>query len=123
MKANGVDLGQQTSRLQIRAVNDVPTGVTDDECRVTDRSGLFAAFVNENSPVVEVILKEALQWGAVGSFDGYQRSTDDVRMQVFAIWNVLQHHNAKYSSKTTPRAFEKRSKAWWASVIPVLQQH
>jgi hypothetical protein len=48
VKANGVDLGQQTSRLQIRAVNDVPTGVTDDEGRVTDRSGLFAAFVNEN---------------------------------------------------------------------------
>lgn len=108
VKANGVDLGQKTSRLQLRAVNDVPFAFKDDEGHITDQSYLFAAFVNENSPVVEVILKEALQWGAVGHFIGYQRSAEEVRMQVFAIWNVLQRHNVKYSSITTPSGFSEK---------------
>jgi hypothetical protein len=107
VKANGVDLGQKTIRLQLRAVNDLPVEVKDNEGHITDQSYLFAAFVNENSPVVEMILKEALQWGAVGHFDGYQRSAEDVRMQVFAIWNVLQRHNFKYSSITTPSGFSE----------------
>jgi hypothetical protein len=108
VKADGVDLGQKTSRLQLRAVNDVPFAFKDDEGHITDQSILFAAFVNENSPVVEVILKEALQWGAVRQFVGYQRSAEDVRMQVFAIWNVLQRHNVKYSSITTPSGFSEK---------------
>jgi hypothetical protein len=110
VKANGVDLGQRTSRLQLRAVNDVPFAVKDEEGHVTDRSNLFAAFVNENSPVVEEILKEALRWGAVQQFAGYRQgkaSAEDVRMQVFAIWNVLQRHNVKYSSITTPSGFSE----------------
>jgi hypothetical protein len=107
LKANAVDLGQKTTRLQIRAVNDVPFAVKGDGGRIYDHSELFAAFVNENSPVVEVILKEALQWGAVGQFAGYQRSADDVRMQVFSIWNVLQRHNVKYSSITTASGFSE----------------
>jgi hypothetical protein len=104
VKANGVDLGQKTSRHQIRAVNDVPLRMKDGEGHVIDRSNLFAAFVNENSPVIEGILKEALQWGAVQSFNGYRQgkaSAEDVRMQIFAIWNVLQRHNVKYSNILT----------------------
>jgi hypothetical protein len=105
VKANGVDVGQKTTRLQIRAVNDVPFAVKDEEGHFTDHSNLFAAFVNENSPIVEVILKEALQWGVVSQFAGYQHSAEDVQMQVFAIWNVLQRHNLKYSSITTASGF------------------
>ncbi|HXZ39517.1 MAG TPA: hypothetical protein VEG68_02165 [Terriglobales bacterium] len=107
VKANGADLGQRTLRLQVRAVNDVPFAAKTEDGRLIDESYLFAAFVNENSPVVEVILKEALQWGAVGLFAGYQRSAEDVRMQVFAIWNVLQRHNIKYSSVTTASGFSE----------------
>jgi hypothetical protein len=110
VKANGADLGQKTGRIQLRAVNDVPFAVKDDQGHVTDRSNLFAAFVNENSPVVEVILKEALQWGAVQQFSGYRQgkaSVEDVRMQVFAIWNVLRRHNVKYSSITTASGFSE----------------
>lgn len=110
VKANGADLGQKTGRIQLRAVNDVPFAVKDDQGHVTDRSNLLAAFVNENSPVVEEILKEALQWGSVQQFSGYRQgkaSAEDVRMQVFAIWNVLERHNVKYSSITTASGFSE----------------
>jgi hypothetical protein len=110
VKANGVDLGQQTGRLQIRAVNDVPYKVTDAEGHMTDHSDLFAAFVNENSPVVDQLLHEALQWHAVGQFYGYNQgraSAEQVRMQVFAIWNALQHRHVKYSSITRASGFSE----------------
>jgi hypothetical protein len=110
-KANGVDLGEQTTHLQVRAVNDVPYKTTDPEGNVRDRSDLFAAFVNENSPVVDQLLLEALEWHAVGQFYGYNQgraSADNVRIQVFAIWNALQHRHVKYSSITTPSGFSDK---------------
>jgi hypothetical protein len=109
VKANGVDLGEQTTHLQVRAVNDVPYRTTDPEGNVRDRSDLFAAFVNENSPVVDQLLHEALQWHSIPAFVGYQGKTpDSVRMQVFAVWNALQHRNVKYSSITTPSGFSDK---------------
>src|ERR1022692_1899637 len=50
VKANGAELGEKTTHLQVRAVNDVPFKVKDEDGHVTDDSYLFAAFVNENSP-------------------------------------------------------------------------
>ena len=105
VKVNGVDLGQKTRQVQVRAVNDVPFLVTDAQGHAKDVSPLFAAFVNENSPVIEEILKEALQWNSVKNFSGYQGSAADVEMQVFAVWNVLQRHQVKYSSITTASGF------------------
>jgi hypothetical protein len=107
VKVNDVDLGENITHVQIRASNDVPYAHIGINGTRTDSSYLFAAFVDENSRVVERILKEALQWGAVPAFSGYQRGPDYVRMQVFAIWNVLQRHNLKYSSITTASGFSK----------------
>jgi hypothetical protein len=108
VKANGVDLGEQATHIQVRAVNDVPFRAKNEDGHFTDRPYLFAAFVNENSPVIDQLLHEALQWHAVAQFYGYNQgraSVQDVRMQVFAVWNVLQHRHVKYSSITTPSGF------------------
>jgi hypothetical protein len=109
VKVNGSDLGQKTKQVQFRAITDVPFAVTDSKGHVQDLSPLFAAFVNENSLVIEQILQEALRWKAVESFDGYQsHSPNAVQMQVFAIWNVLQRHHVKYSSITTASGFSDK---------------
>lgn len=107
VKVNDMDLGEKVTHVQIRASNDVPFERIGTDGRRTDMSYLFAAFVDENSQVVEQILKEALQWGAVPAFSGYQRGPDYVRMQVFAIWNVLQRRNLKYSSIATASGFSQ----------------
>jgi hypothetical protein len=109
VKANGADLGEQTTHIQVRAVNDVPYKTTDPEGNVRDQPYLFAAFVNENSPVVDQLLHEALQWHAIPAFVGYHgKTSDSVRMQVFAVWNALQHRNVKYSNITTPSGFSDK---------------
>jgi hypothetical protein len=71
-----------------------------------DLSFMFAAYVNENHPWIDGVLKEALdaakQAGVLKSFDGYQSGDSEVVIaQVFAIWNALQRRGIKYSSVTT----------------------
>jgi hypothetical protein len=104
---DGEELPVQTETFTIRSVNDCPFYVILDEERTEfeSYSELFAAYVNENHPWVDGILKEALQTKVISGFTGYQSGDpDEVLAQVFAIWNVLQKRGIKYSdvSTTTP---------------------
>ena len=107
---NGTDIPEDNETYVMRALNDCMFYVKFDEDGedFDDFSWLFAAYVNENHPEVDIILKEALESGIVSDFDGYQ--DDDpkkVMMQVFAVWNALQRRGIKYSdiSTTTPSKY------------------
>jgi hypothetical protein len=107
---NGKDLPLQTEVCTIRSLNDCPFYVLfDDEGEdFEDFSLVFAAYVNENHPWIDGILKDALATGLVSGFTGYQSGDEDeVLMQVFAIWKVLQDRGIKYSdiSTTTPSRY------------------
>lgn len=69
---------------------------------------MYAAYVNENHPMIDALLQAALKHGVVDSFDGYQRGEQEVMKQVFAVWNVFQNRGIKYSSITTPSAESER---------------
>lgn len=93
---------QRTQRVRLRSVNDVlyfidNEGDDDDH----DFNWLFAAYVNEDHPIVDEILRDALATGIVDSFSGYQgEDVDEVLKQVHAIWHVLQQRGIRYSSIT-----------------------
>jgi len=97
-------VGEETRPIRVRSVNDVPFEIDTPDGKQTDLSFLFAGYVNESDPFVETVLQEALQYHAVNSFVGYQSGSDAVRLQVFALWNVLQRRNLHYSSITTASA-------------------
>ncbi|CAN5677121.1 hypothetical protein BH09VER1_BH09VER1_02510 [soil metagenome] len=102
---NGESQGEKIVTVKVRSINDCLFAVDEDDKDTSDYSWLFAAYVNENHPKVDQILKEALQTGIVSAFDGYQDETDeDVLKQIFAIWNVMQRHGMKYSDITTTAA-------------------
>lgn len=116
VSVNGKELPEQTETLVLRSINDCPFFVihnagTDDET-VDDLSWCFAAYVNENHPWIDALLKEALTTAKDGDgsplikgFTGYQSGDqEEVLKQVFAIWQVLQRRGIKYSdvSTTTP---------------------
>jgi hypothetical protein len=110
VSVDGTAIDDVTETCVMKSINDCPFYVLWDEDGedFDDFSWIFAAYVNENHPEVDVILKEALESGLVSSFDGYQ--SDDpkqVMMQVFAVWNALQRRGIKYSdvSTTTPSKF------------------
>ena len=108
---NGTALPDIHETVVIRSVNDCPYYVLFDEEGedFDDLSWMFAAYVNENHPWIDELLKEALDAGRasglISAFDGYQSGDPQVVLaQVFAVWNALQRRDIKYSSitKTTP---------------------
>ncbi len=110
VSVDGEELDEQNETCIIKSINDCPFYVLLDEEGedIEDFSWLFASYVNENHPWVDGILKEAIKSGLVDSFTGYQsEDPEEVMMQVFAIWNVLQRKGIKYSdiSTTTPSKF------------------
>ncbi len=58
----------------------------------------FAAYVNEDSPLIDKVLREALNTRIVNRFSGYQSDSLKVVEQVYALWNVLQRRKFRYSS-------------------------
>jgi hypothetical protein len=73
-----------------------------------DLGWMGAAYVNEGSPVVDEILKEAIDDGWTNSFAGYQRGPEDVLREVLAVWSALQNRGIHYSSITaTPSRSER----------------
>lgn len=93
---------QRVQRVRMRSVNDVLFYIDGDSDEDDlDFNWLFAAFVNEDHPIVDEILRDALATGIVESFSGYQaEDPDDVLLQVHAIWHVLQERGIRYSSIT-----------------------
>lgn len=107
---NGTPIPEDNETYVMRSLNDCMFYVLWDEDGedFDDFSWLFAAYVNENHPEVDIILKEALMSGIVSDFDGYQSGDPKtVMMQVFAVWNALQRRGIKYSdvSHTTPSKY------------------
>ncbi len=102
-------LRQLTETYTMRSINDCPLLLLDKSGEGgTNLSFLFAAYVNEDHPQVQVILKEALEGGMVKKFNGYQgddpeKVSKQVRLQVFSIWNALQRRGIKYSNIVTTR--------------------
>ena len=59
----------------------------------------FAAYVNEENPMIDQLLREALNTRIVNRFLGYQsKAKGVVDKQVYALWNILQKRKFRYSS-------------------------
>lgn len=109
LSVDGKSEGEKTVTATLRSINDCLFGVEEEEedesSGRSDYSWLFTAYVNENHPWVDTLLKEALDTEIVAAFDGYQSgNADQVLLQIFAIWNVMQRHGLKYSDVTTTAA-------------------
>ena len=100
---DGVAQEERTARVVIASVNDCVHSFEDDD-DYYDTDWLYAAYVNENHPVVQQILREALATGEVSSFGGYQADARGVRKQVKAVWQALRRRGIRYSSINRPSA-------------------
>jgi hypothetical protein len=96
------DAEEESETLTMRSINDCPFAIVDEEEGVTDISFMFAAYVNEQHPFADKVLREALDRGAVDSFTGYQtQDPGEVYRQVFALWDALTARDVRYSDITT----------------------
>jgi hypothetical protein len=102
--------GEKTETLQVRSINDCPFAVSNSEETLDDENAvegssemgwMFAAYVNENHPLLDKILQEALETKIVGGFRVTTHEHDETVKQVFAVWSALQKRGLQYSSTTT----------------------
>lgn len=89
---------EKTVRVQVRPVNECVYNFADSSGNINDVSYFFAAYVNENHPFINSIMKDAIAAKMVGSFAGYQGDRDDVMAEIEAIWNTLKDRGMHYST-------------------------
>ena len=116
VEVDGESAGEQHETLQVRSINDCPFAVAnseetlDDENYIAGNAALgwmFAAYVNENHPLLDKILQEALDTKIVSAFRVTTHEHEETLKQVFALWSALQKRGLQYSSTTaTPGGSE-----------------
>jgi hypothetical protein len=99
VEMNGKDLGQRVRTFSVRSVNECLLGYVANGTKFYDTSIFFAAYVNEENPMIDQLLREALNTRIVNRFLGYQSTAKGaVDKQVYALWNILQKRKFRYSS-------------------------
>ncbi|MCB0555157.1 MAG: hypothetical protein KDD02_16530 [Phaeodactylibacter sp.] len=96
--ANNKLIGSQIVTATLHSINDCPLVAPDFSGYPINLSVLFAAYVNEEHPVIDRLLAEVLKQNIVGAFTGYQSGQDEVIRQVYAIWHTLQQKGIRYSN-------------------------
>jgi hypothetical protein len=99
---NDEKVDEKFKTVTIRSINDAPLAFIHPDGTFDNYKWMFAAYVNENHPWIDQLLREAINTGVINGFYGYQQGPQSVYQQVFAIWNMLQRRRVVYSSITTP---------------------
>jgi hypothetical protein len=106
VKLGDAEEEEQVKVCTIHTVNDCPflhveKNEGTDTVTIHNLAFMFAAYVNEDHPWIDLLLRDALETKIVENFVGYQAgSEDEVFKQVYAIWNVLQQRGITYSDIT-----------------------
>lgn len=101
VELNEKSLGYKRRSFSVRSINECLLGYKDRKGLYHSTRLNFAAYVNEEHPIIDKILKEALDAHIVRRFTAYQTNKPKkVRKQVFALWFALQKRGFKYSSLT-----------------------
>ena len=103
VEVDGKDWGQKMRTFSMRSVNECLLGyvrqLASGKTQYVSTRLFFAAYVNEEHPQIDKLLREALNTRIVKRFQGYQVGTEDsVDRQVYALWHVLQKRKFRYSS-------------------------
>lgn len=102
VEVDGKDLGQKVRTFSVRSINECLLGfnkqLPDGRTRYVSTRLFYAAYVNEENPLIDKVLREALNTRIVRRFLGYQSTPEMVDKQVYALWYVLQKRNFRYSS-------------------------
>ena len=78
VEMNGDDLGQRVRTFSVRSINECLLGYVANGTKFYDTSIFFAAYVNEENPMIDQLLREALNTRIVNRFLGYQSKAKGV---------------------------------------------
>lgn len=104
VQVNGNVVDERRIPVRIRAVTEAPLmACGDGRKNCQDYAPFLAAFVNENHPAIDSVLRAALDIPAmpVKQWVGTQAGPNEAIRQVWAIWYLLQRNKVTYSNITT----------------------
>ena len=103
---DGKEEGQFTETVSVHSVSDCPYYMTNPDGSGVDMTWMLGAYVNENNPMIEDILREGVNTGLVDQFVDYQASTNtnysDIIKQTAAVWTAMYNRKLTYSNTVTP---------------------
>lgn len=103
VSVDGENCGQRVRTFSVRSINECLLGYNkqfaDGTSRFVSTRLLYAAYVNEESPLIDKVLRDALNTRIVRRFQGYQaKGAQGIDKQVYALWYALQKMDFRYSS-------------------------
>ena len=103
VEVDGKDWGQKVRTFSVRSINECLIGyvkqLPNERTKFVSTRLFYAAYVNEENPLIDKILREALNTRIVSKFLGYQAGKEKaVDRQVYALWHALQKRKFSYSS-------------------------
>jgi hypothetical protein len=99
---NGSRVGSKTRTIPVRSIDDCPFAFFDKHGKLAHVEWMYTAYVNENDPSIDELLRDEIASVGVDRFIGYQGTPEDVYRQVFTVWDALQRRSFRYSSQITP---------------------
>lgn len=102
-------LGETLEVVWTRSINDAVFIGQDHHGNTHSLDFIFAAYVNENEPDLDIELGKMLDHKIINGWIGYQGTEQDVMNQVFTMWYHFQKQGFKYSSITTQSGSDDRS--------------
>jgi hypothetical protein len=93
------EIGRKTLKMSYRSINECVFAANIDN-ELVSLHFMYAGYVNEDSPVIDVFLQEVLQKTALTGFTGYQLGSSEVIKQVAACFLTMRQKGVKYSSIT-----------------------
>lgn len=111
VEIDGVAQPEETETVTVHGINEVLSWfVNEQDNEWVDVRENFAAYVNEDHPLIDQILKMAGDIQAASGyspqFSGYQRNSQSVYLEIASIWQALKALGFRYSSitDTAPKA-------------------
>lgn len=108
---NGKVTPEAVRTVQVRPVSECIYAYKDALGNYRNAADLFAAYVNENHPQIDIIIKETLKSQNKERFAGYQKNTDEVLEEIEMIWETLSHQDSRYTT-ASPNAGEEENIAY-----------
>ncbi len=102
-------LGETLEVVWTRSINDAVFIGQDHHGNTHSLNFIFAAYVNENEPDLDLELGKMLDHNIINSWKGYQGTEEEVMMEVFTMWYHFQKKGFKYSNITTQSGSDDRS--------------
>jgi len=100
---NGKTGPEIVKSLEIRPVTECVYAYTDCMGVPHDQPWMLAAYVDENQPLADAIIQDALKSGRIDCLAGYQKDDIGVLAEVEAIWETMAHR--RYRFDAIPKGF------------------